>query len=260
VKTISTNDLETLKRDKMEIICKNCHQVFKGHYCNNCGQTAETHKINVHFLWHDIQHGLLHFDKGILYSLKQLFTRPGHSVREFIEGKRVRHFKPLSLVVVLATLYGFLIHYFHISYFKGESSEYLNYENLNEWVPSHFSWVTIATIPLYTIGTYAVFRNQGYNFIEFFVLNTFKASQRLFVQILTFPILLYLNKTDHMQLFSSFTYFVGLVLIFWTNIQFFNKISTGKAFLLSILSHIIFLISFFIILTIILLISGRFSV
>ncbi|MCV2484878.1 DUF3667 domain-containing protein [Flavobacterium sp. SH_e] len=243
----------------MEIICKNCHQVFKGHYCNNCGQSAETHKINVHFLWHDIQHGLLHFDKGILYSLKQLFTRPGHSVREFIEGKRARHFKPLSLVVVLATLYGFLIHYFHISYFKGESNEYLNYENLNEWIPSHFSWVTIATIPLYTIGTYAVFRNQGYNFIEFFVLNTFKASQRLFVQILTFPILLYLNKTDHMQLFSSFTYIIGLILIFWTNIQFFDKIPTAKAFLLSILSHIIFLISFFIILTIILLLSGRFS-
>lgn len=243
----------------MEIECKNCYQTFKGHYCNNCGQTAETHKINIHFLWHDIQHGLLHFDKGILYSLKQLFTRPGHSVREFIEGKRVRHFKPLSLVVVLATLYGFLVHYFNIDYFKGESSEYLDYENLNEWIPAHFSWVTIATIPLYTIGTYTVFRKQGYNFIEFFVLNTFKASQRLFVQILTFPILLYLNKTDHMQVFSTFTYTIGLILIFWTNIQFFDKISTVKAFLLSILSHIIFLISFFIILTIIFLLSGRFS-
>lgn len=99
----------------MEITCKNCHQIYTGHYCNNCGQSAETHKINAHFLWHDIQHGLLHFEKGILYSLKQLFSRPGHSIREFIEGKRVRHFKPLSLVVVLATLYGFMYHYFHIN-------------------------------------------------------------------------------------------------------------------------------------------------
>jgi hypothetical protein len=89
----------------MEITCKNCHQVYTGHYCNNCGQSAETHKINAHFLWHDIQHGLLHFDEGILFSLRQLFTRPGHSIREFIDGKRVRHFKPISLVVVLATLY-----------------------------------------------------------------------------------------------------------------------------------------------------------
>ena len=243
----------------MEIMCKNCHQIFKGHYCNNCGQPAETHKINAHFLWHDIQHGLLHFDKGILYSLKQLFTRPGHSIREFIEGKRVRHFKPLSLVVLLATLYGFMCHYFEINFFKNSSSEYLDYNHLNEWFATHFSWVTIATIPFYTIGTYAVFRAQGYNFVEFFVLNTFKASQRLFVQILMFPVLLYLNKTDHIQQFSSITYAIGLILIFWTNVQFFNKISKTKAFLLSILSHLIFFISFFIFLTIVFLLSGKFS-
>lgn len=243
----------------MEIMCKNCHQIFKGHYCNNCGQTAETHKINAHFLWHDIQHGLLHFDKGILYSLKQLFTRPGHSVREFIEGKRVRHFKPLSLVVVLATLYGFMCHYFEINFFQNSSSEQLDYNHLNEWLGTHFSWVTIATIPFYTLGTYIVFRNQGYNFVEFFVLNTFKASQRLFVQILLFPVLLYLNKTNHVEQFSNTTYAIGLVLIFWTNIQFFNKISKTKAFLLSILSHIIFFISFFIFITIVFLLSGKFS-
>lgn len=243
----------------MEIICKNCHQVFKGHYCNNCGQSAETHKINAHFLWHDIQHGLLHFDKGILYSLKQLFTRPGHSIREFIEGKRVRHFKPLSLVVLLATFYGFLYHYFHINYFIDKSSEALHYGNLNEWISTHFYWVTIATIPLYTVGTYIVFKNQGYNFVEFFVLNTFKASQRLFAQILMFPILFYLNKNNHLHQFSFITYLVGLILIFWTNIQFFNKISKTKAFLLSIVSHILFLILFCILLGLILLLTGRLS-
>ncbi|KAF2337178.1 DUF3667 domain-containing protein [Flavobacterium daemonense] len=244
----------------MEILCKNCHHIFTGHYCSNCGQPAATHKINIHFLWHDIQHGLLHFDKGITYSLKQLFTRPGHTVREFIEGKRVRHFKPLSLVVVLATLYGVLYHYFHINTFPDKGDNTLDYNEFNEWVATHFSWVTIATIPIYTIGTYIVFRKQGYNFVEFFVLNTFKASQRLFVQILTFPILFYLNGTPAIQKFSSVTYFIGLVLIFWTNIQFFNKISIVKAFFLSILSHIIFLICFFIIAAIVLAIMGKMPV
>ncbi|WP_431241631.1 DUF3667 domain-containing protein [Flavobacterium sp. P21] len=208
-------------------------------------------------MWHDIQHGLLHFDKGITYSLKQLFTRPGHSVREFIEGKRVRHFKPLSLVVVLATLYGVLYHYFHINTFPDANDTTMDYSEFNEWMAMHFSWVTIATIPIYTIGTYTVFKKQGYNFVEFFVLNTFKASQRLFVQILTFPILLYLNGTPEIRKFSSVTYFIGLVLIFWTNIQFFNKMPKWKAFYLSILSHLIFLVCFFVIACIILIISGK---
>ncbi len=241
----------------MEIICKNCHQVFKGHYCNNCGQTAETHKINAHFLWHDIQHGLLHFDAGIPYSLKQLFTRPGHSVREFIEGKRVKHFKPLSLVAVLAAFYGFLYHYYHINLFEASKSSDLDLSDFNEWNATHFAWTTIATIPLYTIGTFIVFRNQGYNFFEYFVLNTFKASQRLLVQIFMFPLLVYFNGTSDIQNVVNLMYVMGTVLIFWTNIQFFNKISKTRAFFLSILSHMIFWLCFLIIVIVVLAILGK---
>lgn len=243
----------------MEITCKNCNQIYKGHFCSNCGQTAETHKINAHFLWHDIQHSLLHFDAGIPYSLKQLFTRPGHSIREFIEGKRVRHFKPLSLVAVLGAFYGFLYHYYHIDLFSDPNDSTLDLHDYNEWMATHFSLVTIATIPFYTLGTFIVFRKQGYNFFEFFVLNTFKAAQRLFVQLLTFPVLLYLNSIGHAQWFSTSTYIIGLLLIFWTNIQFFNKMSKVKAFFLSILSHIIFLICFIISIAIILVATGKFS-
>lgn len=241
----------------MEIICKNCNKIFKGHYCNNCGQTAETHKINAHFLWHDIQHGLLHFDEGIPYSLKQLFTRPGHSIREFIEGKRVKHFKPLSLVAVLGALYGFLCHYYEINIFANTNDDGIDLSDYNEWMAAHFSWVTIATIPIYTIGTFIVFRKQGYNFFEFFVLNTFKASQRLFVQILTFPILLYLSSKNHVEKFSTMTYIIGVILTFWTNIQFFNKMSKTKAFLLTLLSHIIFLTCFLLIVALVLVLSGK---
>jgi hypothetical protein len=241
----------------MEITCKNCNQTFKGYYCNNCGQSADTHKINAHFLWHDIQHGLLHFDNGIPYSIKQLFIRPGHSIREFIEGKRVRHFKPLSLITVLAALYGFLYHYFQINLFQSSAESGIDLGDFNEWMATHFAWVTIATIPIYTMGTYIVFRKQGYNFFELFVLNTFKASQRLFIQILAFPILLYLNSKHHAEKFSSITYLLGIILILWTNIQFFNRMSRTKAFFLTILSHLIFLVVFTIILVIILALLGK---
>ena len=244
----------------MEIICKNCYQVFKGHYCNNCGQSAETHKINIHFLWHDIQHGLLHFDEGILYSLKKLFTKPRHSIREFIEGKRVRHFKPLSLVVVLATLYGVLYHYFHINLIQVTSTDpNVDYLKFNEWMATHFSWITIATIPIFTVGTYICFRNQGYNFVEYFVFNTFKAAQKLFAHILTFPLIYLFNNTPHIQKVTLIIYAVDLILIFWTNIQFFNKMSKTKAFFLSVLSHILFLILFLSLFIAIFLLKEKFS-
>ena len=80
-----------------EELFKNCNHHFKGNFCSNCGQKAKTEKINFHFLWHDIQHGLFHFDSGILYTAKQLFTKPGMAIKEFIEGNRIKHFKPLLL-------------------------------------------------------------------------------------------------------------------------------------------------------------------
>lgn len=150
-----------------------------------------------------------------------------------------------------------LYHYFHINLFQASTDLEIDFNDYNEWMATHFAWVTIATIPIYTIGTYIVFRKQGYNFFELFVLNTFKASQRLFVQILTFPILLYLNSTNHAEKFSSITYLLGIILIFWTNIQFFNKMSRTRAFFLTILSHIIFLITFFILIIIVLAIIGK---
>jgi hypothetical protein len=229
----------------MNVTCKNCNHIYKGHFCNNCGQTAETHKLNFHFLWHEIQHSLFHFDQGILYSGKQLFTRPGNSIREFIEGKRVRHFKPLSLVIILATLYGLLYHYFHISFADAsqDSSSKVGIDviKFNEWMGTHYAWTTLLTIPIYTIGTSIAFRKQDYNLVEYFILNTFKASQKLFVHIALFPLLYYFNGTPRMRMLSLVIYCIDVVFIYWTNSQFFNKLSLKKSLLLTLLSQLIFL-------------------
>lgn len=229
----------------MNITCKNCHQTFKGHYCNNCGQPAATHKINLHFVWHDIQHGFFHFDSGVIYTAKQLFTRPGHSIREFIEGKRVKHFKPISLVIVLVTTYLALIHLLHIDLFpKTEQSSipnsHSNIVQIKEWLSTHFAWLTLLSIPLHTIGTAICFRKQGYNFIEYFVLNTYKASQKLYIAILFIPIHYYYSGTPATQTVTKTILFIDFFMYLWTNIQFFNHLSKIKTLFLTLLTHLIF--------------------
>lgn len=223
----------------MNITCKNCGQTYIGHYCNNCGQPAATHQLNFHYLWQEIQHDILHFDRGIPYSIKQLFTRPGHSIRDFIEGKRIKHFKPISLVILLATTYGFLYHYFDIKTVGNEAEDI----KLNEWILNHYSWTTLLTIPLYTIGTSIAFRKQSYNLFEFFILNTFKASQRLTISIALFPLLYYFNGTSTIKIIPLYIYLIDLCLIYWTNAQFFNRLSLKRTLLLTFLSQLIFLIS-----------------
>jgi hypothetical protein len=246
----------------MYINCKNCHQTFKGHYCSNCGQTAETHPINFHFLWHDIQKGLLHFDNGITYTAKQLFTRPGHSIREFIEGKRVKHFKPISLVMLLATAYLALIHLLHIDLIVNKSGpvepgSHIDAVKIGEWLQAHFAWITLAFIPIHTIGTIITFRKQGYNFFEYFILNTYKAAQKLYTSLLFIPVFYYYSGTPVINTITKIIVLIDFVLYFWTNVQFFNHLSKAKTFFLTLLTHIIFWLIILIIFVIVLAIMDK---
>ena len=224
----------------MTATCQNCNHALHGKYCSNCGQPANTHRINLHFLWHDIQHGLLHMDKGILFTTKELFTRPGHSIREFIEGKRVKHFKPISLVLVLAGMYGFLSHYFEINLFANnivadgngtdvkanEVKELL--EKMTEWVSQHYAVSAILQIPIYTLATYICFKKAGYNFMEHFVINTFIMGQKLILHILTFPLYCMSNGTPLLKNIQSILDLVGYTLFVWAIFQLFNRLSVAQ--------------------------------
>ncbi|WP_081871759.1 DUF3667 domain-containing protein [Chryseobacterium sp. FH1] len=228
--------------------CKNCGHRFEGKFCNNCGQTVETERIDFHYLKHEIPHSFFHVNAGLFYTSKQLFIRPGHAIREYLEGKRVNHSQPLSFILILAGFYILLCHLFHINLFElsaNSSDKILSDDKtilLNEWMLEHYGWLTLATIPLYTAGTFLCFYNRGYNFVEYLILNTFKAGQRLIVQLAFLPFIFVLKHSMSIGTIMLFIYLVDLGLNFWTNIQFFNQMKMGNVIIRSILSHIIMLI------------------
>ena len=228
--------------------CKNCGHRFEGKFCNNCGQTADTNRFNYHDLRHQLTHSIFHIDAGLLYTSKQLFIRPGHAIRGFLEGKRVKHLKPFSFVLILTGFYILLCHWFHLNLFSA-SEESLTKDigtgktiNLDEFFLSHFSWVTLATIPLYTVGTWICFYDKGYNFVEYLVLNTYKAGQRLIVQIVFLPFIFLVKHSFDIGTVILVVYLIDLGLHFWTNIQFFNTIKKTSVIIRSILSHLIMVI------------------
>ncbi|HSY76139.1 MAG TPA: DUF3667 domain-containing protein [Bacteroidia bacterium] len=235
----------------MTITCKNCGFHYKGNFCSNCGQSAETHEMNFHFLWHDIQHGLLHVDKGLFYTIKELLTRPGNSIREFIEGKRAKHFRPFSLVLILAGIYGIIYHYFHMNMFEnkivvsgtGKEIDDLRdtVQKVIEWLAEHYEIVALAQLPVYATGTYLAFRKSGYNYVEHLVINAFLTGQRLIVQIVFFPLFYFFRDTKWLGNIEGTTTFIGIILMVWSLIQFFDKQKKWKTFWQTLLSYLIFI-------------------
>ncbi|MCC7249152.1 MAG: DUF3667 domain-containing protein, partial [Lysobacter sp.] len=95
--------------------CANCDRAIDGadqKFCPACGQPTPAHRIDWHFLGHELEHSVLHMDRGIFYSLKNLMLRPGHFIRDYIEGRRAHQVKPLMLIMILAAVIVFLAKYF----------------------------------------------------------------------------------------------------------------------------------------------------
>ena len=87
--------------------CANCGRAIAGtdqKFCPACGQPTPAHRIDWHFLGHALEHSVLHMDRGILYSLKELMLRPGRLMRDYINGRRGHQAKPMLMLMVMAAV------------------------------------------------------------------------------------------------------------------------------------------------------------
>lgn len=79
-----------------EANCLNCGTLLAGDYCHVCGQRAHVPRTLGAF-WHDIAHGVLHFDGKIWRTLPLLAWKPGELTRRYIHGERAQFVSPIAL-------------------------------------------------------------------------------------------------------------------------------------------------------------------
>lgn len=232
-------------------LCKNCNNSNYGLYCKSCGQKPHTHRINFHYILHELQHSLFHVDGGILYTLKELSIRPGHTLREFIDGKRVKHFKPITFVLILSILHAFLEHQldknpFIIEGLKGMVDAIRNDKNISEgkflvinWLIEHYSYTALLLIPLFSFPSWLAFIKSGYNYFEHLTLNTFLFGQITFIFILTLPLSIIFPDYYSIDIWRLL---FAIIFTFWSYFQFFNNIKKTSRILNTILTYALFII------------------
>lgn len=86
--------------------CKNCHTLFEGKYCNNCGQKRfEVQDKSLKSLVGEAFHFMTHFEGTFFVSLKAILFHPGRLSADYSEGIRRRYFKPVSMFFLIVILY-----------------------------------------------------------------------------------------------------------------------------------------------------------
>ena len=98
IKSEDTKPVKTIK-------CLNCGTEFKGNFCPECGQRADTGRFTVRFLFENLLKGILSNDGGVWITLKSLFTKPGQMMVDIINGKRKSYFSPFPMLFLTLSLY-----------------------------------------------------------------------------------------------------------------------------------------------------------
>jgi len=91
--------------------CLNCGAFVAGNYCANCGQALHVHR-SIGAFWHDILHGVLHFEGRFWRTLPLLAWRPGDLTRRYVHGERANFISPMALflfsVFMMFAVFSFL--------------------------------------------------------------------------------------------------------------------------------------------------------
>lgn len=158
--------------------CKNCGNEYEGKYCNNCGQKASTGKLTFRSVLDNWAYGLTNCDTGILFTYKELFTRPGHMLADYISGKRVIYFQPFPTLFITAGLYGILSQILVAQPFIEQTikpavdASFLERMGifLYNWIHTSMSLLALITLPIFAWAARWVFHTRHTYRVTFYQL------------------------------------------------------------------------------------------
>lgn len=219
--------------------CKTCNIELTSKYCPNCGQSSQLKRIDGHYIIHEIEH-VLHFERGILYTIRELIANPGQNVRNYLSENRSRLVKPIIFIIVTSLVYSTCSNFFHLEdgYIKYLGSNKSTTSAIFEWIQGHYGYANIIMGIFIALWTKLFFRKHKLNIFEILILLCFVIGMGMLIYSV-FAIIQGLTHFRVMQIAG----FVGFVYTTWAIGQFYEKgkaINYVKAFFAYILGMITF--------------------
>ncbi len=157
--------------------CKNCNTIINSKFCPDCGQPASLKRIDGKYMIHEIEH-VVHFERGILYTIRELTINPGQNIWKYLSENRSRLVKPIIFIIITSLIYTILNHLFHVE------DGYVKYHEANgetpsavcsivKWVQEHYGYANIMTGVFIALWLKLFFRKFDFNFYEILIMLCF---------------------------------------------------------------------------------------
>ena len=225
--------------------CKNCDAEINSKFCPECGQPTSLKRIDGHYIIHEIEH-VLHFERGILYTIRELITNPGQNIRNYLSEDRSRLVKPIIFIIITSLIYTILNHLFHIEdgyvkyhEAKGESPSAVG--SIVKWVQDHYGYANIMMGIFIALWLKLFFRKSNYNFYEILIMLCFVMGMGMLI----FSVFVIIQGITHFNV-MTIAGVIGVLYCVWAIGQFYNQKKT-LTYIKSTFAYILGMITFWII-------------
>jgi len=211
--------------------CLNCNTPLVDVFCAHCGQKAATHKITLkHFIFHDILHGVWHFEKGILFTLKEALFRPGQAALDYISGKRIRYYNVFYLSLLIIGLNILLIHFY--KEFKVDNTLSIGKDdtpNVTKFFAENVKFILFGIVPILALNALFIFKRLKINIAEHFIVAGMCLLGALLIALL-FNLMNFLNERGLGSLFGILELIFFFMLVFYPIWPYYNTIKNHYTF------------------------------
>jgi hypothetical protein len=199
--------------------CSNCNAEVNSKYCPDCGQPKTLKRIDGHYIVHEIEH-VLHFERGILYTIRELITNPGQNIKNYLSKNRSRLVKPIIFIIITSLIYTIVVSVLHIEkqYVDFEGGKSSTPYKIFGWIREHYGYANIIMGIFIAFWTKVFFRKHQFNFFEILILLCFVMG----IAMLIYSIFALLAGLTTLKI-SQLGGLIGVLYCSWAIGQFFGK-------------------------------------
>ncbi|MFK7807804.1 MAG: DUF3667 domain-containing protein [Saprospiraceae bacterium] len=153
--------------------CVKCNSKVETLFCSTCGHPQKLKRINSQFILSEIG-SVFNFQKGILFTIRELLIRPGASVRKYIHEDRKLLVKPISFIILCSLAYSVLQRYLQFE------DGYMNYSGFDwggsaisfivNWISNNYGFANVLMAFFMALWIKLFFRKYDYNYFEILIL------------------------------------------------------------------------------------------
>ena len=153
-------------------------------FCAGCGQRTDTARLRFGDIARDLMQRFVDIERGPLAFSRALLTGPGRVARDYVDGRRRRHYGPFATLVVLVGLTALAVNF--------SGYQVLAHDGLSAGptalLQRHFNLLLLVQLPILGAACALLFRGAALTLPEHMVLVAYTLGMRAVFLMLLNPV------------------------------------------------------------------------